>query len=200
MRSFHRKRKQKLLEPNLFPCFVFLSSMRIFPVQFTHVVIFICFHVMPCFHYQKETVWKTWYIPIGGASANSDWSSSSLLGASRSLCGAQLVITFSVEMHSYWLFQPALDSNKSNTRICSSQRPSCPQYFLSAVSIMVNKGYNYPMICALDKFTFRYEFESLHKNLALLAKGLRNLCGLSFHVPMFTFIESKCVTNQYIGF
>ena len=66
--------------------------------------------------------------------------------------------------------------------------------------LKINKGYNYPMICALDKFNFRYEFESLHKNLALLAKGLQNLFGLSFHVPMFTFIESKCVTNQYIGF
>ena len=46
-------------------------------------------------------------------------------------------LTFSVEMYSYWLFQPTLDSNKSNTRTCSSQRPSCPQYFLSAVSDLI---------------------------------------------------------------
>ena len=34
----------------------------------------------------------------------------------------------------------------------------------------VNKGYNYPMICALVKFNFRYEFESLHKNRHLEVK------------------------------
>ena len=27
-----------------------------------------------------------------------------------------------------------------------------------------NKGYNYPMICALVKLNFRYKFELLHKN------------------------------------
>ena len=30
-------------------------------------------------------------------------------------------------------------------------------------SQICNKGYNYPMICALVKFNFRYEFESMHK-------------------------------------
>ena len=33
-----------------------------------------------------------------------------------------------------------------------------------------NKGYNYPMICALVKFFFRYEFESLNKNRHLEVK------------------------------
>ena len=33
-----------------------------------------------------------------------------------------------------------------------------------------NKGYNYPMICALVKFNFRYEFESMHKNRHLEVK------------------------------
>ena len=33
-----------------------------------------------------------------------------------------------------------------------------------------NKGYSYPMICALVKFNFRYEFESMHNNRHLEVK------------------------------
>ena len=33
-----------------------------------------------------------------------------------------------------------------------------------------NKGYNYPMICAVVKFNFTYELESLHKNCHLEVK------------------------------
>ena len=35
---------------------------------------------------------------------------------------------------------------------------------ITAFKTRSNKGYNYPMICALVKFNFRYEFESLQKS------------------------------------
>ena len=37
-------------------------------------------------------------------------------------------------------------------------------------------------------------------SLALLAKGCKIFVDFCSVFPMFTFIESKCVTNQYIGF
>ena len=40
----------------------------------------------------------------------------------------------------------------------------------------------------------------MHDSLALLAKGLQDLSGLSFRVSDVSFTGSKCVTNQYIGF
>ena len=51
-------------------------------------------------------------ILIGGVSKNSELSSPSLLLPWRSLCITQLV-TYWLEIFSYWLFQLALDSNKS---------------------------------------------------------------------------------------
>ena len=37
-------------------------------------------------------------------------------------------------------------------------------------------------------------------SLALLAKGCKIFVDFRSMFPMFTFIEWKCVTNQYIGF
>ena len=44
---------------------------------------------------------------------------------------------------------------------------SATQSTVRICKTIFNKGYNYPMICALVKFNFRYEFELLHKKSPL---------------------------------